>query len=571
MNQQNQQPEKHKVQRRYNHWQYKFLKLCSEKGDEGIERWNQWRKEHWDKHICLKEANLCNFFLEGAYLGVLWAMGPGHGYYCGEMFPVQPKTQEAEDLQEKVDRAGRVYMEKAQLQRANLKKTLFWHTDLKGADLNDSHVEGAEFWQCNLKDADVRTLCVDNRTMFWGCHVNRYRKKKGDSTDQNRFTNFEGVPLENVRMNARAKHIMEYNIRRLNWEDWYNEHSFLKFLVKPFWQISDYGISTKGIIKTFLKWAFIFAVIYYIFGQIAKPGVVDNLFTNRNGIKVQWWLVPFRTLYFSIVTMTTLGFGDMFANAHSLWGHILLSLQVILGYVLLGALVTRFAVLFTAGGPAGTFFKGYCPNPKIGWDELAADKTILQTGDVIHVQNRGLLSKLVRFFSRAWKEEPSWASHTAIVLRVGEEIEIIEAMWTTVIRSITTYKGKRAKLLACRKPGGIDQEQKKKMIEKAEYYKGKTYGYYKIALHVLDRLLNNRYVFRRLIKDNEYPICSWLVAYVYDRVLGYHFGTEPNAAQPDDLLDHCLDYEWEFIWADSGKSVADLYRTYKLSDKNDIA
>ncbi len=31
------------------------------------------------------------------------------------------------------------------------------------------------------------------------------------------------------------------------------------------------------------------------------------------------------------------------------------ALQVILGYVLMGALVTRFAVLFTAGGPAGKF------------------------------------------------------------------------------------------------------------------------------------------------------------------------------------------------------------------------
>ncbi|MFC1634026.1 hypothetical protein ACFL5Z_04230 [Planctomycetota bacterium] len=38
-----------------------------------------------------------------------------------------------------------------------------------------------------------------------------------------------------------------------------------------------------------------------------------------------------------------------------LFGHVLLALQVILGYVLLGALITRFAVLFTAGGPAGTF------------------------------------------------------------------------------------------------------------------------------------------------------------------------------------------------------------------------
>ena len=61
------------------------------------------------------------------------------------------------------------------------------------------------------------------------------------------------------------------------------------------------------------------------------------------------------SLYFSVVTMTTLGFGDMYANAESISGHILLTIQVILGYVLLGALVTRFAVLFTAGGPAGKF------------------------------------------------------------------------------------------------------------------------------------------------------------------------------------------------------------------------
>jgi len=45
----------------------------------------------------------------------------------------------------------------------------------------------------------------------------------------------------------------------------------------------------------------------------------------------------------------------MFANAQSIWGHILLTFQVILGYVLLGALITRFAVLFTAGGPADRF------------------------------------------------------------------------------------------------------------------------------------------------------------------------------------------------------------------------
>ena len=53
--------------------------------------------------------------------------------------------------------------------------------------------------------------------------------------------------------------------------------------------------------------------------------------------------------------MTTLGFGDIAANPDSWAGQLLLMAQVIFGYVLLGALVTRFAVLFTAGGPAGKF------------------------------------------------------------------------------------------------------------------------------------------------------------------------------------------------------------------------
>jgi len=212
-----------------------------------------------------------------------------------------------------------------------------------------------------------------------------------------------------------------------------------------------------------------------------------------------------------------------------------------------------------------------CPKPKTGWDELAREKAILQTGDVIHVQSRGLLANLVLFFSKADKEEPSWSSHSAMVLRVGEEIEIIEALWKTVIRPITAYKGKESKLLVCRKPGGIEEEQKQKMVKKAEYYEGKIYGFWEITFHVLDRCLNNSYVFRRMIKDNDYPICSWLVAYVYDKVLGYHFGAMPNEAQPDDLLDHCVDNDWEFIWADSRKSVADFCRTYKLSDADDSA
>jgi hypothetical protein len=137
-----------------------------------------------------------------------------------------------------------------------------------------------------------------------------------------------------------------------------------EWFIRYFWNISDYGHSTKQIIRTFFRLAILFGIYYYIGGAIdcycfenSSPGIVSELF-EFNGIALPWWEIPFRSVYFSIVTMTTLGFGDMHANAgnpFAIVGYLLLTIQVLLGYVMLGALVTRFAVLFTAGGPAGKF------------------------------------------------------------------------------------------------------------------------------------------------------------------------------------------------------------------------
>ena len=106
--------------------------------------------------------------------------------------------------------------------------------------------------------------------------------------------------------------------------------------------MSDYGRSSWRILLWFCGLAVLFAVVYWKW-----PG----LLSVKNG-ELRGFV---HSLYFSVVTMTTLGFGDIAANPDSWKGQLLLMLQVILGYVLLGALVTRFAVLFTAGGPPGEF------------------------------------------------------------------------------------------------------------------------------------------------------------------------------------------------------------------------
>jgi hypothetical protein len=130
----------------------------------------------------------------------------------------------------------------------------------------------------------------------------------------------------------------------MNWEGWYKEHPKLKWIVKPFWLMSDYGLSAGRIIAVFFGLAFGFALVYWL---LPSTVIVNG---TVGGIRGLW-----HALYFSVVTMTTLGFGDIAANPDSWLGQSLLMIQVVLGYVLLGALVTRFAVLFTAGGPAGKF------------------------------------------------------------------------------------------------------------------------------------------------------------------------------------------------------------------------
>ena len=65
---------------------------------------------------------------------------------------------------------------------------------------------------------------------------------------------------------------------------------------------------------------------------------------------------------------------------------------------------------------------------------------------------------------------------------------------------------------------------------------GKTYGYFKIIMHLLDWLLLGAYVFRRLTTNGNYPICSWLVAHAFAKA-DKNFGVAPGAANPDDIWD----------------------------------
>ena len=390
MTEPNSQADEPKENRRFSQEQYDMLLRCSKKKD--ITEWNEWRTMNPKAEILLEGAQFREAYLEGANFS--------NAIFC-------PKYRDGEWQRGEVDFRAENKGRFANLDKAKLKNTRLQNAKLDGASLKEANmnqsclrgatfiyadfekasllrvdfqdsvlehanIKGVDIERCNLRRANFRMARVDSDTSVWKPEINNCYKVWDPETSskegKREYTDFQGVPLNNIRIDPSSKQLLEYNIRRTNWEQWYKykdwqgecgnkRHIIIRVLmwfIRLFWSFSDYGRSTGRIAAWFFGLAFAFAGVYYLGALSGPPGVVSNLLEG-NGASVPCWLVPCRTIYFSIVTMTTLGFGDMYANAQSIWGHILLTIQVILGYVLLGALITRFAVLFIAGGPAGKF------------------------------------------------------------------------------------------------------------------------------------------------------------------------------------------------------------------------
>jgi len=354
--------------------QLALLKECSEQKD--ITDWNKWREENPKEDIWLEYAGLSHYHLEGANLNNAHLEGAILiGAYLEGANLSLAHLKQANVSHAHLERAwcshahlegallnhahlegawfGCAHLEGTQLVDAHLEGTNLpgaylegadlYRAHLKGVHLRDSHLEGADLWGAHIEGSIFQASVVDGLTLFWNCSLDRK-------------TDFRGVGLDTCRIDEGTKYLLQYNKRRMNWKDWYKGksgnkwvrkmHQLLTCPVRLFWCMSDYGRSTIRILAVFLVLSIVFAVAYW-----AKP---DCVMVNGQVGGLRNFL---HASYFSVVTMTTLGFGDIAANPQSGCGQVLLMLQVFCGYFLLGAIVTRLSILFTAGGPAGRFSK----------------------------------------------------------------------------------------------------------------------------------------------------------------------------------------------------------------------
>lgn len=248
-----------------------------------------------------------------------------------------------------------VHLEGANLEGAFLEGANLSRAHLKGADFSRAHFEGADLTGADLSDASVYQVTYDRRRgKFQGvrvasCYGNALFKR--DAQDQD----YIETKLEKIRMD---EEVLQQRIgawqKQVDAErpgphdnpslEWWNKRWELLKLTRwepvklwghrtwmEAWKLTDYGRSLWRVGMFGLVLALAFGVVYDVNEDLL-------MFPDQLRGRTGFWFTPY---YYSIVTFTTLGFGDVKPKCTA--GEIWVVAEVILGYVMLGLLVSILA------------------------------------------------------------------------------------------------------------------------------------------------------------------------------------------------------------------------------------
>jgi hypothetical protein len=173
-------------------------------------------------------------------------------------------------------------------------------------------------------------------------------------------------------------------------------------------------------------------------------------------------------------------------------------------------------------------------------------------GDVIFFASKSdLPGHLGRWIAQSRGEQPTYAVHTAQFLDSGTILEMDLQVETRDFGKVLRRR-RGLEVWRCR---NLTTEQRQALTCEALVYSDTKFGCAKLVTHTLDGLINKIsrkeiFFFRRLNHSDRYPICSWITAFAYEKVLHYHFGVPPECADPDQMHDWVTTHpsEWTLIF-----------------------
>jgi uncharacterized protein YjbI with pentapeptide repeats len=210
-------------------------------------------------------------------------------------------------------------MENATLSLASLIGADLKAASLNGARLREARLKGADFTNAHLKDADM-SLCDVSEACFNNADMRsaRLRALKGF-----RSASWIGVDIRDV--NFAGAYLMRRYILDQNFlYEFRRRNRFTAIFYNIWWITSDCGRSVA-------RWCFWTFLLSFMFG-------LAYMFVEVDYGEFRTWLSPF---YYSVVTMTSLGYGDIVPASTS--AQMIAMTEVITGYVMLGGLLSIFA------------------------------------------------------------------------------------------------------------------------------------------------------------------------------------------------------------------------------------
>ncbi|OIQ49063.1 Secreted effector protein PipB [Pseudodesulfovibrio hydrargyri] len=286
--------------------------------EEGVEAWNKWRKENPEEKpdlsgALLQEANLRGVNLAFANLqkANLYKANLNDADIRGADLSkaMLVKTHLMAAILAFADLQGANLLG-GNLQRANLIGTHLYKTNLNGADIRGVNLYGADLSEAHIMGIQYNNI-ICRSTNVQGCRGNQ------------RFIRHV-MDLDFIA-EARERYPLKYWL----WKCTSNCGRSISL-----WATISFGLALLfGVaFARYPAWSWLPDWLQSFLVSIAPS------FKYGNPEIQEGWFTPY---YFSIVTFTTLGFGDVTPTdtAGQLW----LAAEVILGYIMLGGLITLFA------------------------------------------------------------------------------------------------------------------------------------------------------------------------------------------------------------------------------------
>lgn len=170
----------------------------------------------------------------------------------------------------------------------------------------------------------------------------------------------------------------------------------------------------------------------------------------------------------------------------------------------------------------------------------------LQSADIGLSSSDSFVGRAIRYFEAAQSGSARY-SHAWIALgKLTDKPQVIESLWKIARSPVGKYADQ--KIIVYRHKN-LTRGQRNEVALKCVELTNHSYGTLKIPLFALDGIFRT-YFFTKMFGVSSFKVCSNLVAWAYESVLGHEvFGTCWRSVTPDVIDDYCQAHPdtWEVV------------------------